>query len=276
MILKENDYNPKIDYLFCKSFLSLPNIYDEFELRNIFKYEVGHKEYEQKLIMIKRIFKFKNINDFNDNDWNILLEIILERRINIIFNVIDINNINHIFKYFKELLLNYSFEESTTILHVMLVYSYFNINKRLLIFHQNRMIKFCQALERDNLNISKIILSKTLDKQLRYFHKHSIVENINLKNNLLIYSKECKEKFNLKGIGIYGSFSLNHDNEYSDLDILVIVNDEVIDYKNLKQKLYQYWNSKTKLDLDIKIIKSFEFELESIAVKKSLNYYKEN
>lgn len=45
MILKESDYNPKIDYLFCKSFLSLPNVYDEFELRNTFKYEVGVKEY---------------------------------------------------------------------------------------------------------------------------------------------------------------------------------------------------------------------------------------
>lgn len=219
--------------------------------------------------MIKRIFKFKNINDFNDNDWNMFLEIILKRTINIKFNVIDINNINLIFKYFKDLLFNYSFEESTTILHAILVYSYFKLNKGLLIFHQNRMIKFCQSLERENLNISKIILSKTLDKQLRYLHKHSIVENINLNNNLLDFSKECKEKFNLKGIGIYGSFSLNLDNEYSDLDILVIANDEVIDYKNFKQKLYQYWNSKTKLDLDIKIIKSFEFELESIAVKKS-------
>lgn len=269
MILKGRNYNPKLDYLFCKSFLKLPDSFDEYELREAFESKASTNSYQEKIINIKELFKSKSIDDFDNTDWNNFLSIILNDNLNFKFESIDLKNITLIKNTFDKLLLSYTYEVSVDILHIVLVYSYFSTNKELLIIHHNRLLKLCKLLQQGNLKMVDIILNRIYTKLKKLNQKHSLTENIKFKENLKDYCKECLKLFNLKGIGIYGSFSTNTDTKYSDVDILVVVEDDFTDFKSLKHKLYEFWNLKTILNIDLKIIKSYELDLESIAVRKS-------
>ena len=73
-------------------------------------------------------------------------------------------------------------------------------------------------------------------------------------------------------IGIYGSFATGNMNEYSDLDLLVIMNekeniDVILDYS------YKFWSFKIDIPIDIKVITEKDLlGLNMKGLKKTLKY----
>ena len=140
-------------------------------------------------------------------------------------------------------------------------------NKEVIVPYRGTIRK---ALYDDHPIYADFLISTLIERTRHVNTKHDISENALVRNTV----KEKKEEFlrtfrSVKGYGIYGSFAMGKENEYSDIDMLVI-SDEGRNY-NLENEICIFWHRYFTIDIDVKIVKEDDIDQElTECMKKTL------
>ena len=236
------EYNPKIDFLITKNLLtSWPRKFNEFDLRRAFKKKYGSAPKELKPIkQIRDFLRKRRLESFKKKDFEELIGLITKRKFKYEFIIpFEEMTAEYLDKYVSFLKLIVSREIAHACLATMVLY--------VCAKNQEIIVPYRGAIKRvlfDERPISGDLLISALKERVKHVNtKHDISENVLARNMV----KEKKDEFlrtfrNVKGYGIYGSFAMGKENEYSDLDMLVI-SDEGKNY-NLEYEISAFWQLK--------------------------------
>lgn len=263
------EYNLKIDFLITKNLLtSWPRKFNEFDLRRAFKKKFGGAPKELKPIKQIRDFLRKHrLENFKKKDFEELIGMITKQKFKYDFIIpFEEMTAEYLDKYVSFLKLIVSREIAHACLATMVLY--------VCAKNQEIVVPYRGAIKRvlfDERPISGDLLISALKERVKHVNtKHDISENVLVRNMV----KEKKDEFlrtfrNVKGYGIYGSFAMGKENEYSDLDMLVI-SDEGKNY-NLEYEISAFWHRYFSIDIDVKIVKEDDIDQElTECMKKTL------
>ena len=263
------EYNPKIDFLITKNLLtSWPRKFNEFDLRRAFKKKFGSTPKELKLSKKIRDFLRKNrLESFKKKDFEELISMITKQKFKYEFIVpFEEMTAEHLDRFVSYLKLIVSRETAHACLAAMVLYVCAK-NKEVIVPYRGTIRK---ALYDDHPIYADFLISTLIERTRHVNTKHDISENALVRNTV----KEKKEEFlrtfrSVKGYGIYGSFAMGKENEYSDIDMLVI-SDEGRNY-NLENEICIFWHRYFTIDIDVKIVKEDDIDQElTECMKKTL------
>ena len=138
------------------------------------------------------------------------------------------------------------------------MFLYLASKKNIVIIPYRGTIK--RFLSNENLN-SETILTVLKERTRIKNQRHD--PRVNKLIHKVINDK--KEEFlnefkQVKSYGIFGSFAMNKENEYSDLDMLIVCDE---DYTNeLEYEIKSYWKQFFDIEMDVKIVKEDEIDQE--------------
>ena len=112
---------------------------------------------------------------------------------------------------------------------------------------------YSNALEENKIRIN-FLLNKLIKKTFKMNTPHSLEINKKVLGNILKYKDSFIKLINCQNIGIFGSFAMGTDNEYSDLDFIVIMEEEC-NFKIVKKITDCFWKNIIPLEMDIKVVK---------------------
>lgn len=275
LILKEIEYNTKIDYLVCKNLAKgLEQGYDEERLRLVYnRVEKAKSNYEIMMIRIKDIFTWNNIKVDGTKLAKELYECITGDIIDINFqfneftylsfktNYLIINGLD-ISLDFKFILIQITLFIGLTLKYDLPIIPYRFSCKNIF----NNLINNSSGETIEN-NISILVL-----RTMKLNQRHDISYSKKVFKILNENKVDFLSNTSILKIGIYGSFATGNMNEYSDLDLLVITNekeniDVILDYS------YKFWSFKIDIPIDIKVTTEKDLlELNMKGLMKTLKY----
>lgn len=263
------EYNPKVDFLITKNLLtSWPRKFNEFDLRRAFKKKIGSVPKELKLIRKIRDFLRKTrLESFKKKDFEKLVSMVTKQKFKYEFVIpFEEMTAEYLDKYVSFLKLIVSREIAHVCLATMVLYVCAK-NKEIVVPYRGTIRRV--LFDEHSISADQLIL--TLKERTRHVNtRHDISENALVRQMV----KEKKEEFlrsfrNVKGYGIYGSFAMGKENEYSDLDMLII-SDEGRNY-NLENEICAYWHRYFSIDVDVKIVREDDIDQElTECMKKTL------
>lgn len=261
IVLKGQIYNPKIDYLIMRNLILLPFQYDELRLRKVYKGESNFKTAEESsIVLVKSYFLNHSLQDLKNEDifklYSLITkDIIMEYELdfsNLINLALSVNklNIKDKLTLFKISLLKFMYEE----------------NSVLIIPYRNQCRKLFIACVDNNIERVIFFENRLVQKVKKYHHKHTLEYNgIALKiieENMKLFV----EKYKLIGFGLYGSYALGKASIYSDLDIVILV-DNYDDIYERKRQFLDYWKNLIEIPIDFLITTKEDLETQ---VKKTI------
>lgn len=255
----ELEYNPKIDYLITKNLLlGWPKNHNEFDLRKAYKNK--YKRLDKSLKKIKKIRDFlrkKEIISFDKEDYQKLIKIITnksyEYHFKVEFKEMKKENLVEFVSFLK-----YLDDEDIKLsaLSVMILYVCAKENE--IIIPYRGMIR--RILNDENADVVNTMICILRDRTARNNIKHDIRINELVRKTVKDKKQEFLETFKqVKSYGVFGSFALHKENEYSDLDMVFISDDTSI---LLERDIYEYWRKYFDIEMDIKVVKEDELENE--------------
>lgn len=279
LINKYTQYNPKIDYLICKSLINyLPKTYDEYRLRNVYcEKENAVENYEKDILKIKKFF-YEN-DAFNLNEYKIkkLLRIILKKEINIKDYYLAINkkfNNDYLFDLVQNT-IQYKGNIRSSLIKIGILLSSLKSSEVPMIPLRNVVRKITSSNENSYEFIQKMYY-RLITKRNKYSLKHDILENKIAIRTLKEKVDEIGKIFQCEKIGIYGSFATQEENEYSDLDVLIVISSNR-DKEKIKKEMALYFKKNISIPVDIKVVNLSTLDDElTLGMKKSLNIIWEN
>ena len=266
MKLINDEYNVKLNYLVCKNLLITPlNDYDELHLRNCFFSESNFLyKYEEEIVKIKNYFSKKeaflyksvdicNLYNTITNE-NVLLnidriineDITIYEKIIIIGNEIDKLKISNKILLFKICILILTCIEKNQI-----IIPHYNYIERI----------FYETINGKIIQMVKALYDTLLLKTKKYNSIHSLEEN----RKILLTIKDNADDFiksnDIISFGVYGSFSTNMTNKYSDIDLFVLIYDSK-DSLLIKKQVKSYWGKIINIPIDVKVVKESNINTE--------------
>lgn len=236
------DYNPKINYLCCK-YLS-QNIlmnFDEAESKRIFQEKEEPKNEEHILMMkAKTIFEiFSNMLNFNDD---------IVSSVYLLLSGEEIKQ-NEKYNQFLNLLRNtlkeeYSFKDNVIIFIYLIKHNLFktrNIEMAKILFNLVRIFKkqiplifypiqtqVLINLIDNNEDIQKINNEFYMveARTLKFNNRHEIIKRVEIIKRLINLKDKLKEMYGIIEVSMYGSYARGEENEYSDLDLIVKIDEK--------------------------------------------------
>lgn len=262
------EYNPKIDYLITKNLLySWPRNFNEFDLRHAYKKNFGGAPGELKKIrLIRNYLRKHRLVNFTQKDFEKIVEIISDEKYNyhyvVPFKVMTVRDLDKYAAYLRSIDL---YKHAYACLSMMILYTCAKEDS--IVIPYRNTIKRCLDDKLTNVeSIVNILKERTHRKNI----KHDLKENDRARRII----KEKKQEFlkafrNVKAYGIFGSFAMKMENEYSDIDMLVI-SDEDYD-RFLENDIASFWHRYFDIEMDIKIVKEENIEQElTECMKKTL------
>lgn len=274
IILRDDNYNPKIDYLVCKSFLNnLPSEYDELQLRACYKGQCQPKlEYEKDLVSIKNFFENNDLRYIDNARWNQLLKIIIKKEVELskIVNKFNLNDYKTMKEIINQLSRIYNEKNVCDIMKLLVFQSYIIKNNEIIIPKEKYIYSLMNNFKKNLFFNIRIILKKMLLKTQKYNIVHSKESNGDIFKRVIENKMAFMNKFNVIKFGIYGSFAMNLANEYSDLDMLVVL--DYIDL-NIKRQMLEFWCPILGIPIDLKIVTPSTYITKTtIGMRKTIKF----
>lgn len=250
MILIHNSmYNPRIDFNVCKQLLcGLPYVYDELNLRDCFNKGIGTLPYEKDITVIKNFFVHIDITKATMKEVQELYkvcthkEIMLEGKIDA---VNDIQDLKKIIQFVEEQNC-----EAVTLFQILLLFGYCKINYIPIIPYHGISRRIYLSLSEGDLNKADLSWRDLLYRKNKFCERHALKENQFCLDQLQKYKNEFLQTVGAVKLGVYGSLARGAGTEYSDIDLIVIV-EKGTDSKNVKIKSYEFWSDKMTIHYDI-------------------------
>ena len=266
------EYNPKIDYLITKNLLyQPPKDYNEFEVRRAFKKRIGFVPTKlRKIRAIRKCLQKRPLSMLKQKDYEKAVRTITGENYRYHYMVpFKIMTVNELAKYACYLQLNDSYKVAFACFSLMILFTFAKEDQ--VIIPYRGMVKKC--LNSENPDVERLLLDLK-ERTSRSNTKHSVEENRLVRKTI----KEKKEEFlkcfpSIKDYGVYGSFAMKKENEYSDVDMLVICDDK--ENSLIEHDITVFWHKYFDINIDIKIVteESLEQELTE-CMKKTLRMVK--
>ncbi len=261
----QSKYNPKLEYLICKNLLiHLPYGYDEQNLRKCFEErKQAKRKYEKEILKTKSVILSKPLNEYKEKDIEYLYEVITGEKVQLSF-IEPIFNQEISFLY-KIILVAKGIEESKVkdpilLFKIILIVLTSIEKKEILIPYYKPIKKLYESIQQNELVVIIDILYQTLlYRSKRYNHLHDIQQHPEIINKVKENAKTFVKENNILAFGIYGSFVTGKANEYSDIDLFVMIHDE-LNEKEIRKKAEEFWYSIIPIDIDFKIVKEREMD----------------
>lgn len=273
LINKYTTYNPKIDYLICKSLIDcLPKKYDEYDLRNVyFERKKPVEDYEKDILKIKQFFYENDASNLSIYKMKKLIKLIVKKDVFIKNDYFSIDNgfcREYLYRLVKDA-CEYRETVRGALIKIGILLSSLKRDEIPVIPFRNIVRKIQLTEDCDHDFIDKIYY-RLITKKNKYSFKHDLLDNVIAINTLKDNVNEIGCKFLCEQIGIYGSFSTNEANEYSDLDLLLVVKDN-LDKEKIKKEATLFIKKIINIPVDIKVSHLTDLnESLTIGMKKSL------
>lgn len=252
-------YNPKLDYLICKNIAGgFDDSCNELLIRKCYFRKTSWTNKNEYLMCLVRDF-FENNDVLSCSEKEVILFISSVTKIKLKLQMINfLLNSNDVLEkkiiVLAKILEQYNCFERDFILRFMVFILFLQEKRKLLIPYNSLVRKLKISALKENENEITFYLRKLMQKTLKMNTPHSIEINRDVIPNLLKYKDSFKKITGCQNLGIFGSFSLGTDNEYSDLDLVVLIKED-IDVKLIKELSLCYWKNIIPLEIDIKIVK---------------------
>lgn len=270
MFLKNKEYNPKIDYLLCKYLLKdFPEDADENHLKDcFFNKESCQTDEDLILCMTRNFFLQHNLLSLTEKEIQMFFEYL---NIKYSFQGFSGNSIEEKIYNLISSIKDKPIEEQELILKFLLVVVYVKEKEELILPYIKGIRRILSATSLEEIGP---IISYLEKKTNRLNTKHDTRLNSIIPNILNLLSSFFLEITGYLGIGIYGSFSLQTSNEYSDLDIMVFISDG-LDKHNARKLAKQFFCKFIPIPIDVKVTTTEEMESDlTIGMKKTLKILK--
>ena len=246
------EYNPKIDYLITKNMLyTWPRKFNEFDLRHAYKKNFGSAPGELKKIrLIRNYLRKHRLVNFVQKDFEKIVEIISDEKYSyhyvVPFKVMTVRDLDKYATYLRSI---DSYKHAYACLSIMILYTCAKEDS--IVIPYRNTIKRCLDDKSTNVeSIVNILKERTHRKNI----KHDLKENERARRIIKEKKQEFLKMFRcVKAYGIFGSFAMKKENEYSDIDMLVI-SDEDHD-RFLENDIASFWHRYFDIEMDIKIVK---------------------
>ena len=262
------EYNPKIDF----KVINLLNpkhdvINNYFEKVKIFKYDHPYVSEQGKWFK-----KIKNIYDYLNNTSNLTLDVFtiaaneFETELNInIANTIITNypkdlEITHLATWYlyqiwkSNVLGKYSY-----ILGVLVMNSLLKKNNYIPMIFTDTYVAFVDKLINENITYESIyyILSIYKDMSMKYVDKYDLI-NKQIVLNIVEENKEYLiNELRIKNLWLFGSFVRDEATEYSDVDLYVEFDEEVISEQQIKEYLEKIFKRRVDMHVEGRVYERF-------------------
>ena len=261
IVLKNEIYNPKIDYLIMRNLILLPFNYDELRLREVYKEKVHFKTAEEKsIVLVKSYFLNHPLQELKNKDIFKLYNLITED--NFIEYELDFSNLLNLASSVNRL----NVKDKLTLFKIALLKFMYEENSILIIPYRNQCLKLFIACVENNLIKVNFLEKRLVKKVKKYHHKHSLEYNDIALKIIEDNMKSFVEKFELVGFGLYGSYALDKASIYSDLDLVVLV-DNYDDIYKRRRLFLDYWKKLIEIPIDLLITTKEDLETN---VKKTI------
>lgn len=270
MFLKNKEYNPKIDYLLCKYLLKdFPEDADENHLKDcFFNKESRQTDEDLILCMTRNFFLQHNLLSLTGKEIQMFFEY---QNIQYSFQGFSGNSIEEKIYNLISSIKDKLIEEQELISKFLLVVVYVKEKEELILPYIKGIRRILSATSLEEIGP---IISYLEKKTNRLNTKHDTRLNSIIPNILNLLSSFFLEITGYLGIGIYGSFSLQTSNEYSDLDIMVFISNG-LDKHNARKLAKQFFCKFIPIPIDVKVTTTEEMESDlTIGMKKTLKILK--
>lgn len=262
MILRnKNTYNPKIDYMVCKCILNeYQDQVDENHLRDCFFNKAScQSEEELKLCMIRNFFYQNNILTLSSEQIRSFFS----------FMKWDYEFKEFIGNTLEEQVLNLTQElkDKEDIFRFLFVVCFAKERNELIIPKTKGIRRIIQSssIEEVRDSISYLIRKTDHYNEEQDSSIHPFILPI-----LKVLGNEFIKQTGFLGLGVYGSFALGTTNEYSDLDLMVVVH-KTYDKRKVRRITKKFFKRFIPIPIDIKVtsIEDMDSEL-TIGMKNTV------
>lgn len=255
----ELEYNPKIDYLITKNLLyAWPKNFNEFDLRKAYKKKFNSSSRElNKLKKIRNYLRKNKLFNFNCKNYEKLVSIITNEKYEYHYKVAFPDmTFAELDKYVVYLRAFDSNKLAFACLSIMFLY--LASKENIVIIPYRGTMK---RLLHDETLTCETVLSILKERTRRKNQRHDSRVN-DLIHKVIQDKREdfLKEFQQVKAYGIFGSFAMHKENEYSDLDMVVVSDDDCL--TGLEYEIKSYWRQFFDIEMDIKIVKEDEIDQE--------------
>lgn len=266
MKLINDEYNVKLNYLVCKNLLITPlNDYDELHLRNCFFSESNYLyKYEEEIVKIKNYFSKKEAFLYKSVDICNLYNTITNE--NVLLNIDSIIN-EDITIYEKIIIIGNEIDKlkisNKILLFKICILILTSIEKnQIIIPHYNYIEKiFYETINGKIIQMVKALYDTLLLKTKKYNSIHSLEENKKILLKIKDNANDFIKSNDIISFGVYGSFSTNMVNKYSDLDLFVLISDSK-DSLLIKKQVKSYWGKIINIPIDVNVVKESNINTE--------------
>lgn len=271
IVLHNETYNPKIDYLICKQLVkALPEDYDEDRIRSCYRdNSLATEPYEKDLVSIKTFFEQNDVLQFTNNIVENLYRLCTHENISFQNEDLDIvtqKDIRTIAAFVNEIDC-----QRNTLFQILFLLRYLAKNHSPIIPYTPLCNRLFYAISAREDCDAMTIFNKLQKRTGKYLKKHSIVDGESCVSLLCEFKDSFLTEIDAVKVGYYGSYARGDVNEYSDFDILAVFSDE----KSLplcKRTALEFWRSKLPIEVDIAVINQSNFDDLPIGIKRSIKF----
>lgn len=270
LVLHNEIYNPKIDYLICKQLIkTLPIDYDEDKIRGCYKNYLQAMEIcEKDLINIKSFFEENNILQITNDMIENLYQLCAHQDIHI---DVDITTIIQSDLYAIATFVNETSCQRNCLFQILFLIYYCMKNNSPIIPYLHLCNKIFYAIIAQEESVVTSLFEKLQNHTQKYMIKHSLSDG-ELCVRLLYENKNLfLAEVGAIGIGYYGSYARGNENEYSDFDILAVFSDE----KSLplcKRRSLEFWGRIMPIEIDVAVINQCNVEFLPKGIMRSVKF----
>lgn len=269
-VLHNKIYNPKIDYLICKQLVkTLPERYDEDQMRICYRDNKAEKPYEQDLINIKAFFERNDVLQCTNNTVKDLYVLCAHEDLILIDEDIAItvkSDMREIAAFVNKIDC-----KRNVLFQILFLLHYLVKNNLPIIPYASLCGSMFYAISAGEDLDAAAIYSKLQKQAEKYLTKHTIEDGEKCIKLFNKYAEDFLAESDAVKVGFYGSYARGNANEYSDFDILTVFTDEKV-LPLCKIKALEFWRSKLPIKVDVAVINQSNFDDLPQGIRRSVKF----
>ncbi len=270
IVLHNETYNPKIDYLICKQLVkTLPEGYDEDKIRVCFRDSSQVTEiYERDLINIKTFFEQNDILQITNCIVENLYKICTHEKVFINGDITLVlqRDLRGIAAFVNDINC-----QRNALFQILFLLQYLTKRNSPVIPYSSLCNRLFYAISAGEDLDAAAIYSKLQKQAEKYLTRHTIEDGENSIKLFNKYADDFLAEIDAVKVGYYGSYARGNANEYSDFDILTVFTDEKV-LPLCKIKALEFWRSKLPIKVDVAVINQSNFDDLPQGIRRSVRF----
>jgi len=263
-------YNPKLDYLICKYLYDFEiKIEDEQVWKDVYNQKTSPKTRSQVIMLrAKKVLKFikRPSTKFTLGAIKKCLEIISDRQYELsdssiqvlkeIIKMFKTNSISNLSEVGLILILQKNvFPGEWNVEMSKIIHNFMQIKSGLVptIFYYHQTNRLKKLIAENEIEGAMLEIKSAYERTRHFNTRHMLIPRQMIIDKIVQLKELLKEKFGVEEFYIYGSYAKGTENEYSDLDLFIKVNNQKQEDLNNKYLLFDFLEDQLGIAIDGKV-----------------------